>query len=346
MKKNRNSSVLGIQNIRNLISLPSVYFFLLKNVLNQKRFIKNVIENELTAFKSNNDGSLTPEDFKKITRYYGLGVPGILGELFCLLRGKKMAKDERFCLTFLGGISGLLDDLFDDPKKQAGHLEEFILEPESLKPMNSYEALLLHFYLLGLKHSANPELLKNQALQVYKSQQESENQQNFGNSTQEIQDITYAKGGASFIFYRLCLNNPLQGKERELLTHLGGLMQLGNDIFDVWEDYYSQTKTAATLCSDISELRNKFKNEIYLIFKLARETDFPKKRVEVFLQNTALALSRVLVCLDQFEKLQKTTGNQFTIEKYSREELICDMQKAKNQLKAIKYALNLFPQKY
>jgi len=77
-----------------------------------------VAENELTAFKNDNDGSLTSQDLKKITSYYGLGVPGILGELFCVLRGKPMTKDERFCLTFLGGISGMLDDLFDDPGKR------------------------------------------------------------------------------------------------------------------------------------------------------------------------------------------------------------------------------------
>ncbi len=303
-------------------------------------------ENELSAFKNDNDGSLTPQDLKKITRYYGLGVPGILGELFCVLRGKPMTENERFCITFLGGISGMLDDLFDDPEKESVHLEEFILHPEAMKPADTYESLLLHFYLLGLKHSANPGLLKKQALQVFKSQKKSKDQQNFGNSPQAIHDITYGKGGASFIFYRLCLNNSIEEKEGKLLKHLGGLMQLGNDIFDVWEDYYSQTKTAATLCSDIPELRKKFKNEMHLTFKLARETDFPKNRVEGFLQNTALALSRVLVCLDQFEKLQKNTGNQFSVEKYSREELICDMQKAKNQLKAIKYALELFPQTY
>ena len=78
-------------------------------------------ENELTAFKNNNDGSLTPQDLKKITSYYGLGVPGVLGESFCLLRGKKMTENERLCLTFLGGISGLLDDLFDDPEKESFH---------------------------------------------------------------------------------------------------------------------------------------------------------------------------------------------------------------------------------
>ena len=342
----KSKTQLGIHKIRNIISLTSVYFFLLKNVLNQKRFIKNVVEKELTTFKNKKDGSLKSQDFKKITNYYGLGVPGILGESFCLLRGKAMTENERFSLTFLGGISGLLDDLFDDPKKQAGHLEKFILNPESLKPADSYEALLLHFYQLGLKHSAKPEQLKKQAFQVFKSQQESEVQKNSGNSSQEIQDITYAKGGASFIFYRLCLNNPLQENEEKLLLHLGGLMQFGNDIFDVWEDYQSGTKTAATICTDIPELRREFINEMQQTFKLAGKTNYPKDQVESFLQNTALALSRVLVCLDQFHGLQKTTENQFSIEKYSRKELICDMQKPKNQLKAIKTALKLFPQKY
>jgi len=332
--------------IRNLISLPTIYFLLLKNVTKQKRFIRNVAKNELTAFKNNNDGSLSPQDLKKITSYYGLGVPGILGESFCVLRGKPMTENERFCLTFLGGISGMLDDLFDDPEKDPANLEEFILHPEALKPANTYEALLLHFYLLGLKPSTNPELLKKQALKVFKSQQKSKKQQNSGNSPQAIHDITYDKGGASFVFYRLCLNNPIQEKEEKLLNHLGGLMQLGNDIFDAWEDGQTDTKTAATICTDIPELRKEFINEIQFTFKLARETHFQKDRVDNFLRSTTLALSRVLVCLDQFEKLQKSTGNQFSLEKYSREQMICDMQKPKNQLKAINYALKLFPQSY
>jgi hypothetical protein len=257
-----------------------------------------------------------------------------------------MTENERFCLTFLGGISGMLDDLFDDPEKQANHLEKFILQPESLKPSDTYESLLLHFYLLGLKHSENPGLLKKQALKVFKSQQKSKDQQNFGNSPQAIQDITYTKGGASFIFYRLCLSNPLQEKEKKLLSHLGGLMQLGNDIFDVWEDRQTGTKTAATICTDIPELRREFINEMRFTFKVARETDFRKDQVENFLQSTSLALSRILVCLDQFEKLQLSSGNQFLIEKYSRQQMICDMQKPKNQFKAINYALKLFPLKY
>lgn len=303
-------------------------------------------EKELTAFKNNNDGSLTPRDLKKITGYYGLGVPGVLGESFCMLQGKSMTENERLCLTFLGGISGLLDDLFDDQEKECFHLEEFILHPEALKPANSYEDLLLHFYQLGLKHSANPKRLKKQACQVFKSQQQSKDQQQSGNSPGEIQDITYAKGGASFIFYRLCLNDPLPEREEKLLFHLGGLMQLGNDIFDVWEDYQSNTNTAATICTDIPELRAEFINEMHLTFKLAHETDFQNERIKEFLQSTTLALSRVLVCLDQFEKLQLSSGNQFLIEKYSRKQMICDMQKPKNQFKAIKYALNLFPQNY
>jgi hypothetical protein len=316
---------------------------LFKNIAKQKRFLKNVVEKELITYKSDNDGSLNPLDFQKITSYYGLGVPGILGESFCVLRGKPMTEKERFCLTFLGSISGLLDDLFDDPKKQANHLEKFILQPESLKPLNSYEGLLLHFYLLGLKHSANPGILKKQALIVFRSQQQSKAQENHCNSQQSIQELTYAKGGASFIFYRLCLNHSLKVEEEKFLFHLGGLMQLGNDIFDIWEDHQTGTKTVATICSDISELRRIFMKEMQLTFKLAWETNFQKNRIQNFLQSTSLALSRVLVCLDQFEKLQSSTGNQFLIEKYSRQQMICDMQKPKNQLKAINYSLKLYP---
>lgn len=326
--------------IQRLISLPGIYLFLLKKLAKQKRFLKKEIKKELQVFRNDHDGSLKPSDFRKITSYYALGVPGVLGETLCILRGKSLDKEERFCLSYLGGISGLLDDLFDDPEKEAVHLKKFISEPENLDPTNSHEALLQQFYLQGLSYTENPLLLKEQAQEVFNSQQKSLQQQKKDVTVEQIKEITYSKGGSAFVFYRLCLNKTMEEAERKFLYQLGSVMQLGNDIFDVWKDFNSETETAATKTNDIQKLRNFFMEELVKTYRLAGKTSYPPGKINQFIAITDLALARVFVCLYQFEKLQKKSGGVFSIVDYSRKELICDMQKPANQLRAIKYYLS------
>lgn len=285
-----------------------------------------------------NEG-INSKDLKKITSYYALGVPAILGESLAILRGEPLHQTERYCLTYLGGISGLLDDLFDDPLKNADHLEEFILQPEKLIPLNAHEELLLMMYSEGLSFSSQPQKLKNQALIVYKAQQQSLQQKANTASKDMIANLTLSKGGTSFVFYRLCMNHPFSVEEEELLSKLGGLMQLGNDIFDVWEDHREGTITAATQCNNIPELRKTFQDDLRKIYELAYSTTYTRKHIRRFLQIITLALSRVFVCLDQFEVLQLSTGNIFSVENHERKQLICDMQNPNNQLKAVKYYL-------
>lgn len=320
------------------VSLPRTYVFLLKSIFKQKNFLKKGLESELLLFKQRNDGSISNKDFKKITGYYALGVPGILGESLSILRGKSLTSQERFCLTYLGGISGLLDDLFDVSHKEVQHLKEFIFQPENLNPANSYEELLLYCYQQGLSCSKHKKRLQLQALKVYQAQLASLQQlEEF--SFEFIDDITYAKGGSSFIFYRLCLDHPLKKEEEKMLYHLGGLMQLGNDIFDLWEDYNCGIKTAATQCTNMDDLRRKFSSELSRSQALVRETSYSKEQITRFLNIITLALSRVFSCLDQFKKLQIATDNRFVIEKYERKQLICDMQLFSNQLSSMKYYL-------
>ncbi|UJH92378.1 hypothetical protein LZ575_07585 [Antarcticibacterium sp. 1MA-6-2] len=213
--------------ITNLLSLPPVYFFLFQKLLKQKRFVKTHLEKELLPYRINSDGSLEQLDIKKVLSYYSLGVPAVLGESLCVLRGKKMLPQERLCMTFLGGISGLLDDLFDDPEKEVEHLENFILKPEALIPANDYEKLLQHLYESGLHYSFVPEQIKHQAFKVFQSQKHSLKQQEIKLEAKKIEEITYLKGGNSFLYYRLCLNHPLEKKEQKFSLRIRRINAVG-----------------------------------------------------------------------------------------------------------------------
>jgi len=327
-----------------ILNFPSVAFFLYKNVKKQKQFIKKNILPILNSFENSNDGSISKIDIKKVTNYYALGIPGFLGAAFGVLRGKALLNTERFTMTYLGGISGLLDDLFDDPHKKWNHLENFILNPDSMMPTNSFETLLLQLYKDGLSKASNPEKLKQKAFEVFQTEKESIFQQEKGISEDKIKELTFSKGGNSFLFYRLCMQHPLNAAEEKLMFQVGGLMQLGNDIFDVWEDSQQQIKTLATCSQDINKLRKTFIEELNLIVEYAHATSYHEKNIQQFLNFIFLGISRVFVCLDQFKKLQASENSIFQPEEYSRKQLICDMELFKNKKAAIKHYLWLHSQ--
>jgi len=324
-----------------IVKLPSVAFFLFRNISNQKSFIKQNLLPIFNSFEESNDGSISKADLKKITNYYALGVAGFLGAAFAVLRGKALVTNERHTMTYLGGISGLLDDLFDDPKKEWSHLENFILAPDSLLPKNSFEELLLHLYKKGLSKATNPEKLKQKAFGVFHTEKESIFQQDKEISEEKIKELTFLKGGNSFLFYRLCMQHPLDAAEEKLIYQAGGLMQMGNDIFDVWEDVQQEIQTLATCAQDIHKLRTAFIEELNLVVVYANATTYPKKNIQQFINFILLGISRVFVCLDQFEELQDSKTSIFKPEKYSRKQLICDMELFKNKKAALKHYLGL-----
>ena len=114
-------------------------------------------------------------------------------------------------------------------------------------------------------------------------------------------------------------------------------MQLGNDIFDVYKDHQENIHTLATKTTDIEDLRRYFQQELDKTFELAEACSYSPKNIGKFLKIISLGIARVYVCLDQFRELQHNSNGKFEVEKYHRKELICDMQKPGNQLKAIQY---------
>jgi hypothetical protein len=106
----------------------------------QKAFLRKNIVPEIDAVRKTMDDSLGESDFKKITHYYGLAVPAILGEGFCLLRGKQLSNRERMALTYYGAISGMFDDFFDEQQTDMEQVRRLINSPHETTPQNSHQA--------------------------------------------------------------------------------------------------------------------------------------------------------------------------------------------------------------
>ena len=327
--------------ISNAIKLPNIIISLMSDLRRQKRFMKLNIAPILESAKTSNDSTLSDKDFIKINKYYGLAVPAILGESFCVLRGSSMTKCERWASTCQGAITGLFDDFFDDLKLPEEQIVRMVNNPENIIPNTSTEKLFLEFYRIVLQKAAFPNAIKKQLLQVHKAQVASVEQEDSNIDVSRIWEITRLKGGDSVLFYRTAFDNMPTVGEEDALFQLGAVMQLENDIFDIYKDYKSGISTLPTTLVEVNELYTLYKQQIDYFIELCYKMDYPRKRVEKFLDRIMPVLSRGFVCLDSYQKLENNNNGIFNIEAFTRKQLICDMEKLSNFFKTIKYQVTI-----
>lgn len=321
----------------NLIYLPQLFLSLWSSMKKQKQFLKTTIVLDIEKSKLNNDNTLTDKDYSKMKGYYGFAVPALLGEGFCILRGREMSDKERYGITYLGALTGLFDDFFDDHNLSKEHILEMINRPDEELAQNSNQKLFIKFCQIALENSEDADQVKNIAFKVYDAQVASHKQLLTETTDEEIAKITMDKGGLSLHFYRSVFSDEINEDEQKMIYHLGGIGQLENDIFDIYKDYQNGIRTLATLTNKINKLRKTYTSLMEETFKLVHQTDFAPKNKRNFLRFISLIICRGFVCLDFLEKNELQTNNKFSLDLYEKKDLICDMGKLSNNIKLLNY---------
>jgi len=324
-----------IAYLRNLIHLPEIFIKLSRKTAIQRRFIKTNLTPELETMRKSMDETLDEKDFQKITRYYGLAVPAIVGEAYCSLRQKQMSTSERTTLTNMGALTGLFDDFFDKTQVPENHILKLITHPYQVECNKSNEILFLSFYKKALEKSPDSELLKKYFLKVFDAQKMSKKQESEEIKTAEIEEITFIKGGISLLFYRTAFDDNIDPSEQEMLYLLGGLGQLENDLFDIFKDNVDGIKTLASTAIKIEPIRKIYTDTFRQINLTLLKTSYTKPAKKKFMRLVALVFSRGIVCLNQLQKLEDRNKGTFNVSAFTRKQLICDMEKPLNLLSAI-----------
>ena len=189
-----------------------------------------------------------------------------------------------------------------------------------------------------MQYSPGPEKVRQTLTEVYEAQVLSKKQTSQIITEAEITAITLLKGGTSLLFYRSVFLPAITDKEKKLQYELGGIMQLCNDIFDVYKDYKGGIHTLMTTTKKTDEVRQLFKQLLQEGYALAYKTGYPAQNVYRFLQIISIGIfSRCFVCLNHLEKAESVSDGIFTPSVYIRQQLICDMDKIGAVLQSVKY---------
>lgn len=324
-----------------LYLLKSLFFFisiipsLIRELIVQYFYFRTQINPIVKAYFSLKDGSIKKKDSFRIW-YYGIYIPVFLGYGFSILRGKSVNRNERKILSLFAAATPLFDDFFDHSGLDPERLRLYFTQRESFVPQNEKEQLLFQL-LLAIK-----PLIKNEEAFIQTSylnfeahlqalQIESDPLVPFAT----IKKNNHDKGGYTTLLFWLILDEEESKAWNTLIFQAGIMIQLSDDIFDIWFDFQNGAKTSATNCNSVDELYQEYRNELNKLIQYVNQADTSLKNKRRFLSLFFLFLSRVEVAVQQLQTLP--VSKPFNPQIYTRKELVCDMALLKNNMKWLNY---------
>ena len=256
---------------------------------------------------------------------------------FCLLRGDRMKDNELKSIVNISALAPLYDDFFDKVELSSEKIHFLVNTPFDYKAETDIEKLFTEFSQNIHKNVVNIPFYLENALRVFKAQYDSKRLVSDKEITRnEVESIAFEKGASTVICICNMLNKPLNVEEGVIMNQLGAVAQFLDDIFDFWEDFDEGRQTLSNPSSDIDHLEELFLKEVSSFKKHLFNSSFKTGNINAFYFPVSYMVGATRVCLGIYKKLQLKTNNIFVVEKYSRKEMVCDMEDSLVRLKAFR----------
>ena len=287
---------------------------------------------ELETLLAERELSLTPELIKRIHFYTTQSA--VTNHWFGQLRGRESSEQEELDGLLLGAVTPVIDDLMDSSDRMFDELEadnrqdtaEQVLYHHLMDKLRPLRAINPYFD----KYARLAHLAQNASLVQMRPERL---------GTEQLEQITYDKGGYSTLLYRMVLRNPpIKGEEDAIYT-LGALLQLMNDLFDLCKDHQSGAQTLFTLTGNVLDmearydtLESRFKEQFLSLDKPMRQ------KMRAYVSIMAI-VNRARVGFSQFKTLAGKSGI-IESKAHARKELVIDMENLSNIWKNVNWRVN------
>ncbi|MDX5320782.1 MAG: hypothetical protein LPK45_06750 [Bacteroidota bacterium] len=271
--------------------------------------------------------------YRRFTEYYV--ILGFALHSMTTWWGRKATAREKKVAFYLAMASPVYDDLND--LRALTHEEMVDLMNRADSDRDALENLLVYCCQQAEAHYAQGDKFWDLLNRVGRLQDESLHQKGRDLSDEEILSITTEKGAYAFLFIFHAFEHAMDAKEEEAVFQLGRLFQLSDDILDIYHDAREGIRTYPLSGCSLSDLRAKFLEWNQLVEKAFHTLPYPSELIEAFILQIRLVTAPVMVALDQYESLMGEQGEVLKPEEYTRQELICDMEKPRNIGRALRY---------
>lgn len=279
--------------------------------------------------------------------YYGTTY---LSVVFCSLRGRWRTQRERFLFIHLSALACFFDDLTDAFRHGDNSGTTWKDNPEAYGQSADPRGIALHCLhrIYQYLPPADLPVFKNWMHRVFNV--ETTDRQHRTPAVQQpepdadvLWQLTAEKGGCSVLLFRCVLAHPLSRAEQEALWQWGAVVQLCDDIFDVWFDRRDGILTLPLLLMEQGEtarLEAFFGQQteiLYACFARLRRSaggDVPlysSVRTNTALHAACFLVSLASVCLRHYKKLALQPCG---LPLDDRRQMVVDMERWDNRLHA------------
>ncbi len=282
------------------------------------------------------NGKFDEATFKKVVKSHSVFL-AIVNDAFTLLHGRTTNADEQERSINYFICSSIFDNFFDEKLLAVDQIESITFQPKQFTPSSFDEKAFLraHLFLLdGMKDTKDYFVVLRKE---FDAQSASMKQFDKAISNQEIQDITFEKGGNAVLMCRYYLDVQPTKEEEECWYQLGTMIQLSNDLFDIYKDLQHNNQTLAVRFTDAFAMEELYLKQVNAMKNNIETLPYPGKCKRTFSISMAATYALGLMGIDQLKRLQGNETQLPSLRSLPREALIIDMEKPVNIWRWIKF---------
>ncbi|TAE62423.1 MAG: hypothetical protein EAY68_08695 [Bacteroidetes bacterium] len=309
---------------RFIYTLISKAIYILRTRKQQTQFAYQLLQ----QFEQQQNGTFNTDTKKEIAVSHGIYLPMIC-DSFLQLLGRKCTPTEQAHIVHYFTCSSLFDDFVDEKQLTWQQLFAISYAPENYIA-NSFEErtfLYAHRYLLDIVRNKEAYLADTKIL--FEAQKNSQLQIHGQLSEPLLTQTTLNKGGYSLRICNYYFADEGMDEQLPIWEKLGNIIQVINDLFDVWKDVQNQTVTPANNAKNIHELTAWYRQLVDALWQEMQAIKAPSHKVTAFKISMAGICAFGFIAIDQFRLLADADGR-LHWQQYTRKQLIIDMEKWNN----------------
>jgi hypothetical protein len=278
--------------------------------------------------------TLNSKSMRRLKHYfYGVN---FLAVVFDTYRGAQRTATEKKRFTQLAALAYFFDDLVENFRHRDDSGILWQDNPEIYGQTADPTGMALHFLHvlyedLGTEKAA---LFREQIHRVFNAETAAAAAQG-SPSVAALSAGTREKGAASVLSFRYLIDDKLLSEEYLFISEFGYLIQLCDDIFDIWMDHQKGISTLPLVLMQkgaVTELVQIFENQVLVTHSacMADTRKAHRLRARTWAEvHFLVTITRV--CLKHYGKLQKKHG---TLPLHNRALMVVDMEKWHNRFRA------------
>ena len=308
--------------------------FGLRLVIVRRKAVKHATD-YLHQIEEQFNGKFDEGTFKKVVKSHSVYLP-IVNDAFTALhdRTTTLKEQERSIHYFI--CSSLFDNFWDDKTLNIDQLEQISFDTKRYPAKTFDEKVFVASHLFLLDEVKNKEAYLTIFRRTFNAQQASLEQFNAGITDNQITNITFEKGGNAVLLCSYYLDIDTSVTEENCWYYLGSIIQLSNDLFDIYKDINDGIQTLATRCTNAYAMETFFLQRLHLLKENIRLLEVSNSKKQSF--SIAMAATAVLglVAIEHLKEIQSSSDQLPDFKTLARQDLIVDMEKPKNILRWIK----------